>query len=120
LPAPTSSAIRKLLAHRNLRQLTCEKAPVVAGMQSWTADGRWIYFGLFGKEQPLMCRIAAEGSNFKVIGEGIDPAVSPYGETIAFARKLIKGHCLFAMDADGTNIRQLTAHENEWAGVHAT
>jgi len=89
-------------------------------MQSWTADGRWIYFGLCGKEQPLMCRIAAEGSNFKAIGEGIDPAVSPDGKTIVFARKLTKGHYLFAMDADGTNIRQLTAHENEWAGVHAT
>jgi len=103
----------------NIRQLTHEKAPIVAGMQSWTADGKWIYFGLFGKEQPLMCRIAPDGSNFKVIGEGIDPAVSPDGKTIVFAKKLAKGHCLFAREADGTNLRQLTMRENERAGVHA-
>src|SRR3954447_11414060 len=30
-----------------VRRLTHEKAPVVAGMQSWTVDGTWIYFGLF-------------------------------------------------------------------------
>ena len=105
---------------RNLRQLTHEKAPMVAGMQSWTADGRSIYFGLFGKKEPLMCRISPEGSDFKVVGEGIDPAVSPDGKTIAFARKLQKGHCLFAMDADGGNIRRLTQRENEFAGVHPT
>ena len=31
---------------RNVRQLTHETAPVVAGMQSLPADGQWIYFGL--------------------------------------------------------------------------
>jgi hypothetical protein len=46
---------------RNVRQLTHETAPVVAGMQSLPADGQWIYFGLFGKsEGPLMCRIRPE------------------------------------------------------------
>jgi TolB protein len=38
----------------NLRQLTHEKAPVVVGMQSWTADGKWIYFARFGKGPPRM------------------------------------------------------------------
>ena len=88
-------------------------------MSSWTADGRWIYFGLFGGGPPRMCRIRPDGTEFKVVGEGIDPAVSPDGRTIAFARSLPKGHCLFAMDADGSNVRQLTRKGNPWAGVHA-
>ena len=104
----------------NLRQLTREKKGVEAGMPSWTADGRWIYFGLFGGGPPRMCRIRPDGSEFRVVGEGIDPAVSPDGKTIAFARALAKGHCLFAMDEDGPNARQLTTKENPWAGVHAT
>ena len=65
----------------NLRQLTREKRGIEAGMQSWTADGRWIYFGLFGGGPPRMCRIQPDGSGFKVVGEGIDPAVSPDGKT---------------------------------------
>ena len=104
----------------NLRQLTHEKRGVEAGMQSWTADGQWIYFGLFGGGPPRMCRIKPDGSSFKVIGVGIDPAVSPDGKTIVFARQMSKGHCLFAMNVDGTEIRQLTKNENPWAGVHAT
>ena len=104
----------------NLRQLTREKRGVEAGMSSWTADGRWIYFGLFGGGPPRMCRIRPDGSEFKVVGEGIDPAVSPDGGTIAFARSLPMGHCLFAMDADGSNVRRLTDKENPWAGVHPT
>jgi TolB protein len=103
----------------NLRQLTHEKRGVEAGMQSWTADGQWIYFGLFGKGPPRMCRIAPDGSNFKVVGEGIDPAVSPDGKTLVFARNLSDGHHLYAMDADGANERQLTPKGNPYGGVHA-
>jgi Tol biopolymer transport system component len=69
-------------AGKDLRQLTHERAPVVAGMQSWTADGTWIYFGLFGGGLPRMCRIHADGSGFEVVHEGgIDPAISPGGKT---------------------------------------
>jgi hypothetical protein len=103
----------------NWRQLTKEKRGVEAGMQSWTADGRWIYFGLFGKGQPRMCRIAPDGSNFQEVGTGIDPAVSPDGRTVVFARSLDDGHHLYAMDADGKNERRLTAKGNVFAGVHA-
>lgn len=56
----------------------------------------------------------------KVVGEGIDPAVSPDGKQIAFARPLGDGHHLFVMNTDGSNARQLTPNGNEWAGVHAT
>jgi TolB protein len=106
---------------KNLRQLTYEKPGVEAGMQSWTGDGKWIYFGLFGKGPPRMCRVAPNGSGFEVVGTGgIDPAVSPDGKTIAYARVLDDGHHLFAADADGKNERQLTAKGNPFGGVHAT
>jgi TolB protein len=105
---------------KNVRQLTHEKAPVVAGMQSWTADGSWIYFGLFGEGPPRMCRIRPDGSHLEVIGEGIDPAISPDGKTIAYANVIEGGHCLFVMDVDGKNVRRLTSTPNALAGVHAT
>jgi TolB protein len=104
---------------KNLRQLTHEKRGVEAGMQSWTADGKWIYFGLFGNGEPRMCRIAPDGSEFKVVGKGIDPAVSSDGKTIAFAQSLPDGHHLYAMHADGSNVRQLTSKGNAFAGTHA-
>jgi TolB protein len=104
----------------NLRQLTHEKRGVEAGMQSWTADGKWIYFGLFGKGEPRMCRIAPDGSGFQEVGKGIDPAVSPDGKLIAFARALKDGHHLCIMNADGTGIRQLTPKGNAFGGVHCT
>ncbi len=103
-----------------LRQLTHEPAGMIAGMQSWTADGAWIYFGLFGKPDPLMCRIAPDGGGFSTIGTGIDPAVSPDGRAIAFARALEGGHCLFRMETDGSGLRQLTHRPNPWAGVHCS
>ncbi len=104
----------------NLRQLTHEKTPVVAGMQSWTADGKWIYFGLFGNGPPRMCRIQPDGSGFEVIHRGgIDPAISPDGKTLVYAREVAGGHCLFAADGDGKHEHQLTTHPNPFAGVHA-
>jgi TolB protein len=103
----------------NLRQLTREKPGVEAGMQSWTADGEWIYFGRFGKGEPRMCRIAPDGSNFQEVGKGIDPAISPDGKTIAFAKNLSDGHHLFTMDSEGGNERKLTARGNPYGGVHA-
>jgi hypothetical protein len=54
-------------------------------MQSWTSDGKWIYFGFFGQhtvpmglvgKDALICRMAPDGSNFSIIGEGIDGAMS--------------------------------------------
>lgn len=104
----------------NFRQLTHEKRGVEVGMQSWTADGKWIYFGLFGKGEPRMCRIAPDGTNFQEVAKGIDPAVSPDGKQIVFARSQPDGHHLCIMGADGSNIRQLTSKGNAFAGVHAS
>jgi TolB protein len=89
-------------------------------MQSWTADGKWIYFGVFGKFEPRMCRIAPDGSRFEEVGKGIDPAVSPDGTMIAFARSLPDGHHLFVMRTDGSNARRLTERGNVFAGMHCS
>ena len=103
----------------NLRQLTHEKAPAQAGMQSWTRDGRWIYFGIFGKGAPQMWRIHPDGSAAEQVGAGIDPAVSPDGKTIVYAKNDRQGHYVYAADADGKNEHQLTKEPNPYAGVHA-
>ena len=113
----------------NLRQLTHESRGVVAGMQSWSGDGHWIYFGLFGKDvgppwnnskSGLICRIAPNGSGFQIVGEGTDGAISPDGKKIVFARNLAHGHALFLMNSDGSDVQQLTTHEDPLGGVHAT
>jgi TolB protein len=91
-----------------------------AGMPSWTADGHWIYFGLYAAGPDRMCRIRPDGSEFQVVAEGIDPAISPDGKTLAFAKATPEGHHLFAMNADGSNVRQLTKQANGFGGVHAT
>lgn len=91
-----------------------------AGMPGWTADGRWIYFGLYAAGPDRMCRIHPDGSGFEVVGEGVDPAVSPDGRRVAYARNVDGGHQLFIMDADGSNVRRLTKAGNPWGGVHAT
>jgi len=105
----------------NLRQLTHEKEPVVAGMQSWTADGGWIYFGLFGGGPPRVCRIRPDSTGFEVVlSGGIDPAVSPDGRTIVYAKEGEGGHRLYRCDADGSNEVQISKSANRFAGVHAT
>ena len=104
----------------DVRQLTHEKAPVVVGMQSWTPDRKWIYSGLFGGGPPRMCQIHPDGSGFEVIHRGgIDPAISPDGKTVVYAREVKGGHCLFAADGHGQNEWQLTTRPNPFAGVHA-
>src|SRR5579875_1707434 len=100
----------------DVQQLTHEKPGIKAGMASWTADGLWLYFGLYGSGPPRMCRIHPDGSDFQVVGEGIDPAVSPDGTRIAFARPLGDGHHLFIMRSDGSDARPLTKNGNKWAG----
>ncbi|WP_165228926.1 TolB family protein [Aquisphaera insulae] len=104
----------------DVRQLTHEKAPTVAGMQSWTADGRWIYFGLFNSGPARLCRIHPDGSSFEVLLEGaIDPAISPDGRTVVYARGVKGGQLLYAADGDGKNERPLTTRPNPFAGMHS-
>jgi TolB protein len=106
-------------AGRNLRQLTHEKAPVEAGMPSWTADGNWIYFSLVGGEQdPRMCRIRLDGTGFEVLGSGIDPAVSPDGQSVVYVKRVRSGQVLCLAEANGHNERRLTRAPNPLGGMH--
>jgi len=103
---------------KRLKQLTHEVKPAQVGMMSWTADGTWIYFGIFGKGAAQMCRIHPDGSGFEFLGNGIDPAISPDGKMMAFAKNDRQGHYVYMADADGKNERQLTKEPNAFAGVH--
>ncbi len=101
----------------NLKQLTHEKAPAVCYMPSWSGDGKQIVFGLHG-DKAQMAAIAADGSDFRILGEGHDPCISPDGKTIAYTANAGRGFCVFVMDAQGKNSRQLTKHENQMGAVH--
>lgn len=104
---------------RNLRQITHEKSPVVAYMPNWRSDGKQIVFGIIkSKEELLIAVMAPDETSYKVLGEGLDPCISPDSTMIAFTKKVKKGNCLFVMDADGNNIRQITNHENDLGGMH--
>jgi len=100
----------------NVRQLTHEKPPAVCYLPTWSGDGKQIVFGM-DTGKGLICSVAPDGSNFKVISEGRDPSISPDGMKIAFTERVNVGFCLFVMDADGENVRQLTTHENEIGAV---
>jgi len=102
---------------KTVRQLTHEKPPAVCYFPSWSGDGKQIVFGLDDGKKGWMCSISPDGSNFKRIAEGRDPCISPDGKTIAFTEKVGRGYCVFVMDADGRNVRQLTTHEDEIGAV---
>lgn len=103
-----------------VRQLTRENEPAVCYFPSWSGDGRKIVFGLAAADKAVVASVAPDGSDFKIIGEGRDPCISPDGRTIAFTMRVGQGYPVFAMDADGKNARQLTTHENEIGGVGPT
>lgn len=102
----------------NVRQLTREKAPAVCYFPTWQANR--IYFGLDRNGKGLIGSISPDGSGFKIAADGRDPCISPDGKTIAFTERVGKGYCVFAMDADGKNRRQLTTHEDEIGAVCPT
>jgi len=104
----------------SVRQLTREKAPAVGYLPCWRGDGKQIVFGLDRGGEGVMASVAPDGPNLKILGPGRDPCISPNGKTIAFTQRVGKGFCLFAMDVDGKNLRQLTTHENEIGAVVPT
>lgn len=99
----------------NLRQLTHEKDPNVAYMPSWA--GSCIAFGFHGKE-PWMATISPAGDDFKIVGKGHDPCISPDGKQIAFTETDGKGWCVFLCNAGGSNRRQITYGTNEMGAVY--
>ncbi|GAB2602268.1 hypothetical protein GCM10027190_57380 [Spirosoma areae] len=111
----------------NVRQLTTQPAgnavsPAVYYFPSWTADGRQIWFSLADdtKGKAVVGYVTPDGKTYKEVANGRDGAISPDGKTVAFTKQAGKGYCLFAMDADGKNVRQLTQHEDEIGAVAPT
>ena len=101
----------------NVRRLTNVAEHGICYFPTWTRN--LIYFGYASGDRPeasIAC-VQPDGSAFRVIGPGRDPAISPDGQTIAFTQHTGRGYCLFAMNADGTAIRRLTTHENEIGAV---
>lgn len=100
---------------KGLAQLTRRKA--TAYMPSWRGDGKRIIFGLADKKSRIAA-INPDGSGLTFLGDGSDPCIAPNGKAIAFVKHVGKGFCLFAMDADGKNVRQVTKHENAMGAMH--
>jgi TolB protein len=99
----------------HLHQLTHEKDPNVAYMPSWSDD--CMAFGLHGRE-PWMATISPSGEDFRIIGRGHDPCISPNGRRIAFTETDGKGWCVFICERDGFNRRQVTYGTNEMGAVY--
>lgn len=102
-----------------VRQLTQQAQPAVYYFPSWTADGKQVWFSLADdvKRKSVIGYVTPDGKTYKEVADGRDGAISPNGKTIAFTKQVGKGYCLFAMDADGNNIRQLSQHEDEIGAV---
>jgi Tol biopolymer transport system component len=75
------------------------------GRPDWSPDGTKIAFGSIRNEKSWVAVMAADGSNQKLLAEGKAPDWSPDGKQIAFSRS--DGQ-ISVMNADGTNIRQVT------------
>lgn len=105
---------------KNVRALTHVKPHADCYFPTWA--GNLIYFGYDAGDgsDAVVARINPNGSGFTVIAPGRDPAISPDGKTIAFTRKVGNGFPVFAMDANGKNVRQLTTHEDEIGAVTPT
>lgn len=102
-----------------VRQLTKQAAPAVYYFPSWTADGKQIWFSLADdtKKKSVIGYVTPDGRTYQEVADGRDGTISPDGKTIAFTKQVGKGYCLFAMDADGRNVRQLSQHEDEIGAV---
>lgn len=104
---------------RNVRKLTHQNAPSVFYFPSWTADGKQIWFSLADDAagKAVIGYVTPDGKTYHEVTEGRDGAISPDGKTVAFTQRCGKGYCLFLMNADGSNRRQLSRNENEIGAV---
>ena len=119
---PLSGAFNLYIANAdgtNVRQLTKQAPPAVYYFPSWTADGKQIWFSLAddAQKKAVVGYVSPDGKQYKEVADGRDGAISPDGKTVAFTKQVGKGFCLFAMNADGTNVRQLSQHEDEIGAV---
>jgi Tol biopolymer transport system component len=97
-------------------------SPGASWRMSWAPDGRRLAIGDQMNDVRVIVLVDVDAKTRTVIGpsdlDGWDPAWSPDGHTIAFVRGhvdlAIRG--LYAMDADGTNLRRLTSISSRGAG----
>jgi len=101
----------------NVRRLTNVDEGGICYFPSWS--GSCIYFGYAPPRDgvAVICRINEDGLGLTTIAPGRDPWISPDGKTLAYTQFVNKGYCLFRMNADGTNSKRLTEHENEIGAV---
>jgi len=82
------------------------------GRPEWSPDGTKIVFASIRDGKPLVGVMAADGSSQKMLTTGKAPCWSRDGRRIAFARD---GQ-IWVMDADGSNIRQITNSDTVKSG----
>jgi TolB protein len=87
----------------NAVQLTTDSAPEIR--PSWSPDGSTIVFEAGAK---IVTISATDGSGRTVIGSGDAPSYSPNGNKIVYARYRSGYSDIFAMNADGTGVTNLT------------
>ena len=108
------------LSGHGIRQLTNLGHGGICYFPTW--HNSLIYFGYDpgNGSEALIARIHENGSGYEVVAPGRDPAISPDGRTIAFTQKVNTGYCVFTMATDGTQVRQLSTHENKIGAVTPT
>lgn len=93
----------------NQKQLTFEGDN---GRPDWSPDGRKIAFGSRVNDKTWVAVMDADGSNQKLLVDGNAPDWSPDGTQIAFS----PDGQIWVMDADGSNVRQITQSSTFKAG----
>jgi Tol biopolymer transport system component len=85
---------------------------------AWSPDGKKIAYYAFANTQPSrnpeIWLMDADGSNPKKLTDhGMDPSWSPDGRQIAYASRRDGIFQIYAMKADGSNVRRLTKDKSE-------
>ena len=85
---------------------------------AWSHDGKKLAFYAFASTNPSrnpeIWVMDSDGSNQKrLVDHGIDPTWSPDGLQVAFASKRDGQFQIYAMNADGSNVRRLTKRNTE-------
>ena len=101
----------------NQKRLTDVKTGDACG-PAWSPDGKRIAYYAFANTQPSrnpeIWLMDPDGSNPKKLTDhGMDPSWSPDGHQIAFASHRDGIYQIYAMNADGSNVRRLTKDKSE-------